>query len=76
MPEKLVLGIIGGSGLYNMSGLTDTQENDLDTPFGKPSAPIVVGTLEGQRVAFLARHGFGHTLTPPPKCLIAPISMP
>jgi 5'-methylthioadenosine phosphorylase len=64
MPEKLVLGIIGGSGLYNMSGLTDTQENDLDTPFGKPSAPIVVGTLEGQRVAFLARHGFGHTLTP------------
>ena len=64
MSEKLVLGIIGGSGLYNMSGLTDTQENDLDTPFGKPSAPIVVGTLEGQRVAFLARHGYGHTLTP------------
>ena len=64
MSEKLVLGIIGGSGLYNMSGLTNTQENDLDTPFGRASAPIVVGTLEGQRVAFLARHGFGHTLTP------------
>jgi 5'-methylthioadenosine phosphorylase len=64
MPEKLALGIIGGSGLYSMSGLTDTQENDLTTPFGKPSAPIVVGTLEGQRVAFLARHGIGHHIMP------------
>ena len=47
-----------------MSGLTDTRENDLTTPFGKPSAPIVVGTLEGQRVAFLARHGIGHHIMP------------
>jgi 5'-methylthioadenosine phosphorylase len=64
MSEKLVLAIIGGSGLYKMSGLTDTQEFEIETPFGKPSAPIVVGTLEGQRVAFLARHGTGHTLMP------------
>jgi 5'-methylthioadenosine phosphorylase len=58
------LAIIGGSGLYGMSGLQDTQEYDLDTPFGKPSAPVVVGTLEGLRVAFLARHGLGHHITP------------
>ncbi len=64
MREKLALAIIGGSGLYSMSGLIDTQENDITTPFGKPSAPIIVGTLEGQRVAFLARHGKGHHLTP------------
>ncbi|RME91448.1 MAG: S-methyl-5'-thioadenosine phosphorylase [Anaerolineae bacterium] len=64
MPEKPSLAIIGGSGLYAMSGLSDTQEYDLDTPFGKPSAPIVVGTLEGRRVAFLARHGIGHHLMP------------
>ncbi len=64
MPEKLPLAIIGGSGLYEMSGLSDTQEYDLDTPFGRPSAPVVVGTLEGQRVAFLARHGIGHHLMP------------
>jgi 5'-methylthioadenosine phosphorylase len=64
MSEKLALAIIGGSGLYSMSGLTDTQENNLETPFGKPSAPIVVGTLEGHRVAFLARHGLGHQIIP------------
>ncbi len=64
MPEKLSLAILGGSGLYNMTGLADTTEHDLETPFGKPSAPIVIGTLEGKRVAFLARHGIGHHLTP------------
>jgi 5'-methylthioadenosine phosphorylase len=64
MSGKIALAVIGGSGLYSMSGLTDTTENDLDTPFGKPSAPIVVGTLEGQRVAFLARHGIGHHIMP------------
>jgi 5'-methylthioadenosine phosphorylase len=64
MAEKLALAIIGGSGLYSISGLTDTHENNLSTPFGKPSAPIVVGTLEGQRVAFLARHGIGHHIMP------------
>ncbi|MGB8213489.1 MAG: S-methyl-5'-thioadenosine phosphorylase [Anaerolineales bacterium] len=64
MSENLALAIIGGSGLYSMSGLTDSVENDITTPFGKPSAPIVIGTLEGQRVAFLARHGLGHTIMP------------
>ena len=62
--ESLSLAIIGGSGLYSMPGLTDTEEHDLETPFGSPSAPIVTGTLEGRRVAFLARHGYGHHLTP------------
>jgi 5'-methylthioadenosine phosphorylase len=64
MPEKLTLAIIGGSGLYSMTGLTDTTEYDLETPFGKPSAPIVMGTLEGSRIAFLARHGTGHYIMP------------
>ncbi|NPA06677.1 MAG: MTAP family purine nucleoside phosphorylase, partial [Chloroflexi bacterium] len=59
-----LLGVIGGSGLYKMDGLTDVQVIDIDTPFGKPSAPIVVGTLEGRRIAFLARHGQGHHLMP------------
>ncbi|MGA2504815.1 MAG: S-methyl-5'-thioadenosine phosphorylase [Anaerolineales bacterium] len=64
MPEKLNLAIIGGSGLYSMSGLIDTTEYDLETPFGKPSAPIVIGTLDGRRIAFLARHGIGHHIMP------------
>lgn len=64
MTEHVTLAIIGGSGLYAMPGLRDTQEKVIDTPFGKTSAPIVVGTLEGRRVAFLARHGIGHHLTP------------
>ncbi|MFZ5858209.1 MAG: S-methyl-5'-thioadenosine phosphorylase [Chloroflexota bacterium] len=58
------LAVIGGSGLYSMPGLTEARELDLDTPFGKPSAPIVVGSLEGQRIAFLARHGIGHHISP------------
>ncbi|MCJ7586171.1 MAG: S-methyl-5'-thioadenosine phosphorylase [Anaerolineales bacterium] len=64
MPGKIPLAIIGGSGLYSMPALTDTKEFDLETPFGKPSAPVVVGTLEKQRVAFLARHGIGHNIMP------------
>ncbi len=64
MSETVQLAVIGGSGLYQMANLQDTRAYDLDTPFGKPSAPIVVGTLEGQRMAFLARHGLGHHLTP------------
>jgi 5'-methylthioadenosine phosphorylase len=64
MTENVSVAIIGGSGLYHMSGLQDTKEYNLDTPFGKPSAPIVVGTLEGTHVAFLARHGIGHHITP------------
>jgi len=58
------IGIIGGSGLYSMSGLTDTREVRVKTPFGNPSDAIVVGTLEGKRVAFLARHGRGHRILP------------
>lgn len=64
MTEKTSIAIIGGSGLYHMSGLQDAKEQHVDTPFGKPSAPIVVGTLGGTRVAFLARHGIGHHITP------------
>lgn len=64
MEDAPVLAVIGGSGLYHMAGLEDPQSYDLDTPFGKPSAPIVVGRLEGRRVAFLARHGAGHTIMP------------
>jgi 5'-methylthioadenosine phosphorylase len=65
-PSKDVvkIGIIGGSGLYTMSGLTDTREVKVKTPFGAPSDAIVIGTLEGRRVAFLARHGRGHRLSP------------
>jgi 5'-methylthioadenosine phosphorylase len=64
MTEKIALAVIGGSGLYRMADLAETAEHNPDTPFGRPSSPIVVGTLEGQRVAFLARHGLGHTITP------------
>jgi len=58
------IGIIGGSGLYDMAELTDTTEERITTPFGEPSGPYVVGTLRGKRVAFLARHGAGHRLLP------------
>ena len=64
MTEHVTLAVIGGSGLYAMAGLSNTQEHNVHTPFGKTSAPIVVGTLEGQRVAFLARHGIGHHIPP------------
>jgi 5'-methylthioadenosine phosphorylase len=62
--ETVRIGIIGGSGLYSMPGLTNTREVRVKTPFGDPSDAIVIGTLEGRRVAFLARHGRGHRLTP------------
>jgi 5'-methylthioadenosine phosphorylase len=64
MIAKPVLGVIGGSGLYAMSGLTNTHTLELDTPFGAPSAPLVLGTLAGESVAFLARHGIGHHIPP------------
>lgn len=64
MTELADLAVIGGSGLYEMPGLRATREHNVVTPFGKTSAPIIVGTLEGQRVAFLARHGIGHHITP------------
>jgi 5'-methylthioadenosine phosphorylase len=62
--ERVKIGIIGGSGLYHMDGLTDTREVRVKTPFGDPSDAFVIGTLEGQRVAFLARHGRGHLYSP------------
>jgi 5'-methylthioadenosine phosphorylase len=58
------IGIIGGSGLYDMEELTDREEVRLSTPFGEPSGPYVTGTLRGKRVAFLARHGAGHRIMP------------
>jgi len=58
------IGIIGGSGLYDMAELTDREERRVSTPFGDPSGDYVLGTLRGKRVAFLARHGVGHRLTP------------
>ncbi len=63
MPQAEI-GIIGGSGLYSMPGFTDVQEVRQQTPFGDPSDPYVVGTLQGRKVAFLARHGRGHRLMP------------
>jgi 5'-methylthioadenosine phosphorylase len=62
--EEVKIGIIGGSGLYHMEGLSDTREVRVKTPFGDPSDAIVIGTLEGKRVAFLARHGRGHRFSP------------
>lgn len=62
--EPVRIAVIGGSGLYHMPELTDVQEKQIPTPFGPPSDAIRIGTLAGQRVAFLARHGRGHVLTP------------
>jgi 5'-methylthioadenosine phosphorylase len=64
MTPPVSLAVIGGSGLYNFAGLTQVEEMDLTTPFGRPSDPVVVGTLAGHRVAFLARHGRGHRYSP------------
>src|SRR5947208_14688448 len=58
------IGIIGGSGLYEMAELTDREEKTVSTPFGDPSGPYVLATLRGKRVAFLARHGAGHRILP------------
>ena len=62
--EQVKIGVIGGSGLYDMAELTDRNEVLIETPFGSPSDSFVVGTLEGSRVAFLARHGRGHRILP------------
>jgi 5'-methylthioadenosine phosphorylase len=62
--SEIEVGVIGGSGLYSMNGLTGTRELRLKTPFGDPSDAFVVGTVEGKRVAFLARHGRGHRILP------------
>jgi len=63
MPGARV-GVIGGSGLYQMEGLTDIEEVSVDTPFGPPSDTITIGTIESERVAFLPRHGRGHRISP------------
>ena len=62
--KEAAIAVIGGSGLYEMEGLTNVDFIDIDTPFGKPSDAIVVGSLEGTPVAFLPRHGRGHRLNP------------
>ncbi|WP_298982065.1 S-methyl-5'-thioadenosine phosphorylase [Caldilinea sp.] len=64
MKEQVRIGVIGGSGVYQMEALTDVEEIVLETPFGSPSDAYMVGTLAGQRVAFLARHGRGHRFSP------------
>jgi 5'-methylthioadenosine phosphorylase len=62
--ERVRIGIIGGSGLYRMEGLSDTREHVVDTPFGAPSDALLLGKLDGVDVAFLARHGRSHALIP------------
>lgn len=62
--KKAEIGIIGGSGLYAMPGLTNVREERLTTPFGEPSDAFILGELEGRNVAFLARHGRGHRILP------------
>lgn len=64
MQDQIAVGIIGGSGLYNMPGLQDVQTVKIATPYGTPSGEIVTGILEGRKVAFLPRHGVGHVFTP------------
>jgi 5'-methylthioadenosine phosphorylase len=64
MKETAAVGIIGGSGLYEMEGFADAQEVAIDTPFGPPSDRLMIGSLEGRRVAFLARHARGHRILP------------
>ena len=63
MPQAKI-GVIGGTGLYDIEGMTDIEEIDINTPFGKPSDSIVVGRLEGVGIAFLPRHGRGHSIMP------------
>ncbi|MFN2158995.1 MAG: S-methyl-5'-thioadenosine phosphorylase [Anaerolineales bacterium] len=64
MPNNPRLAVIGGSGLYELKGLENQQVFDISTPFGKPSAPIIVGKVDQKPIAFLARHGIGHSISP------------
>jgi 5'-methylthioadenosine phosphorylase len=64
MNDTPVMAVIGGSGLYQFEDLKEIETLEVDTPFGAPSSPITVGNLHGKKVAFLARHGIGHTLSP------------
>ena len=60
----MILGVLGGSGLYDLDGLTDPREEEVSTPFGAPSAPVVSGSLGSTRLLFLPRHGRGHRYAP------------
>jgi 5'-methylthioadenosine phosphorylase len=64
MTDPVLIGVIGGSGLYHMAEITDISRQQIETPFGLPSGDIVIGTLRGKRVAFLPRHGEGHVHAP------------
>ncbi len=64
MDERPALGVIGGSGLYDLEGMAEVETLEIATPFGDPSSPITVGTVGGRRLAFLARHGVDHSLSP------------
>lgn len=64
MTQPIRIGVLGGSGVYQMEALQDIEEIQLETPFGSPSDSYILGTLHGQRVAFLARHGRGHRISP------------
>ena len=64
MSDSPLFAVIGGSGLYQIPGLSQTREHILETPFGSPSGPVVEGILHGQRILFLARHGTGHAINP------------
>jgi 5'-methylthioadenosine phosphorylase len=64
MGEQADIGIIGGTGLYQMDGFTDVREVEVETPFGPPSDSLLVGSLDGRRVAFLPRHARGHRILP------------
>ena len=64
MNESPVLGIIGGTGVYQLDELNEIREKKIETPFGEPSSPIITGNLKGVNVAFLARHGIGHIIPP------------
>ena len=64
MSNKSVLGIIGGSGVYDIDGLTNTRWEKIESPFGEPSDELLFGELDGQKMVFLPRHGRGHKIPP------------
>ncbi len=64
MSDSIAIAVIGGSGLYSMEEIADKKTISVDTPYGKPSSPIVTGTINGKGIAFLARHGIGHFINP------------
>lgn len=64
MSNEILFGVIGGSGLYSLKDLTHVESIEVDTPFGKPSSPVVTGEIHGKKLAFLARHGIGHVYPP------------